>query len=242
MGVVGRAPATDHGPTMEGGSMGAASGLRDSSELSVSQAARLLGVSVSSLRAWAAVGDVPHARTAGGHRRFRRDDLQHFLAEHGGTLPDGDAGSSRRLLGVRLPAHEAAGALIAGHRDEIVTNAEHLDPAGEARTPRARAARHSRIAHLVDDLAAGLASGDLGDAIRLVDWWAYRAGAAGMSMCGPAGDVLAVSRAADRAMIATGGSPGAIRAVRHACDRLVAAAAAGYASGSGARWEVADAA
>ena len=61
--------------------MGASSVVGDGSELSVSQAARLLGVSVSSLRAWAAVGDVPHARTAGGHRRFRRDDLQRFIAE-----------------------------------------------------------------------------------------------------------------------------------------------------------------
>lgn len=222
--------------------MGAASELRDSSELSVSQAARLLGVSVSSLRAWAAVGDVPHARTAGGHRRFRRDDLQGFLAAHGGSLPDGESRVSRRLIGIRIPAHEAAAAIIAAHRDDIIASAERLDPAGETRAPRARAARQSRITHLVDDLATGLASGDLGDAMRLVDWWSYRAGAAGMPMAGPAGDVLAVSRAIDRAVTAGGGSPGAIRAVRHAADRLVATTAGGFASGSGARWEVADAA
>ena len=222
--------------------MGASSVVGDGSELSVSQAARLLGVSVSSLRAWAAVGDVPHARTAGGHRRFRRDDLQRFLAAHGGTLPDGETVRSRRLMGTRIPAHDAAAAIIAAHRDTIVARAEQFDPAGEARAPRARAARHSRIAHLVDDLSAGLGSGDMGDAVRLVDWWSYRAGAAGMPMCGPAGDVLAVSRAVDRAVMGGGGSPGAIRAVRHACDRLVSATASGFASGSGARWEVADAA
>ena len=41
--------------------------------LSVSAAARLLGVSSSSLRAWAAAGRVPHVRTPGGHRRFELD-------------------------------------------------------------------------------------------------------------------------------------------------------------------------
>jgi excisionase family DNA binding protein len=220
--------------------MGASSELHDSSELSVSQAARLLGVSVSSLRAWAAVGDVPHARTAGGHRRFRRDDLQRFLAAHGGSLPDGESVPARRLMGVRIPAHDAAAVIITARRDDIIASAERLDPAGETRAPRARAARRSRIAHLVDDLAMGVASGNLGDAVRLVDWWSYRAGAAGMPMCGPAGDVLAVSRAVDRAVASGGGSPGSIRAVRHACDRLVSASAIGFASGSGARWEVAD--
>ena len=222
--------------------MGASTVIGDGSELSVSQAARLLGVSVSSLRAWAAVGDVPHARTAGGHRRFRRDDLQRFVAAHGGTLPDGETVRSRRLMGTRIPAHEAAAALVAARHDDIVARAEQFDPAGDTRAPRARAARHSRIGHLVDDLAAGLRSGDMGDAVRLVDWWSYRAGAAGMPMSGPAGDVLAVSRAVDRAVTEGGGSPGAIRAVRHACDRLVSATASGFASGSGARWEVADAA
>lgn len=222
--------------------MGATSAVGDGPELSVSQAARLLGVSVSSLRAWAAVGDVPHVRTAGGHRRFRRDDLQRFLAAHGGALPDGEGTGVPRLMGTRIPAHDAAARIVAAHRAHIVARAERIDPSGEARSPRARAARHSRIGHLVDALTSGLSSGDLGDAVRLVDWWSYRAGAAGVPMSGPAGDVLAVSRAVDRAVIAGGGSPGAIRAVRHACDRLVSVTASGYASGSGARWEVADAA
>jgi len=49
--------------------------------LSISGAARALGVSTSTLRAWAADGSVPHVRTAGGHRRFNPDALAEWLAE-----------------------------------------------------------------------------------------------------------------------------------------------------------------
>ena len=51
--------------------------------LTVSAAARLLGVSSSSLRAWAAAGRVPHVRTPGGHRRFELDELVRWLSERG---------------------------------------------------------------------------------------------------------------------------------------------------------------
>jgi excisionase family DNA binding protein len=48
--------------------------------LSVSAAARALGVSPSTLRLWASEGRVPHVRTAGGHRRFDPDVLRDWLA------------------------------------------------------------------------------------------------------------------------------------------------------------------
>ena len=48
--------------------------------LSVSAAARALGVSPSTLRLWASEGRVPHVRTAGGHRRFDPEALRQWLA------------------------------------------------------------------------------------------------------------------------------------------------------------------
>ena len=48
--------------------------------LSVAAAAELLGVSTSTLRAWAAEGRVPYTTTAGGHRRFSRTDLAALVA------------------------------------------------------------------------------------------------------------------------------------------------------------------
>jgi excisionase family DNA binding protein len=49
--------------------------------LPISDAAKALGVSTSTLRAWAADGQVPHVRTAGGHRRFNPDALAEWIAE-----------------------------------------------------------------------------------------------------------------------------------------------------------------
>jgi excisionase family DNA binding protein len=44
--------------------------------LNLSEAAELLGVHPSTVRQWANRGELPAHRTAGGHRRFRRDDLE----------------------------------------------------------------------------------------------------------------------------------------------------------------------
>lgn len=43
--------------------------------LSLSQAAKQLGVHPSTVRSWADHGDLPSQRTQGGHRRFRRSDV-----------------------------------------------------------------------------------------------------------------------------------------------------------------------
>lgn len=56
--------------------------IRDRDWLNLSEAARLLGVHPSSVRAWADKGDLPSQRTRGGHRRFRRADLEQWLARH----------------------------------------------------------------------------------------------------------------------------------------------------------------
>lgn len=43
--------------------------------LNLSEAAELLGVHPSTVRAWADRGEIPVHKTAGGHRRFRREEL-----------------------------------------------------------------------------------------------------------------------------------------------------------------------
>ena len=57
---------------------------RDDSEwLTLGQAARFLGVAQSTIRKWSDNGRVPAFYTPGGHRRYRRTDLESFLDRSG---------------------------------------------------------------------------------------------------------------------------------------------------------------
>src|SRR6476646_11200833 len=57
---------------------------RDDSEwLTLGQAARFLGVAQSTIRKWSDQGRVPAFYTPGGHRRYRRGDLDAFLERSG---------------------------------------------------------------------------------------------------------------------------------------------------------------
>ncbi len=56
--------------------------------LTLSSAASLLGVHPSTLRLWADQGEVASARTAGGHRRFRRNDIESFVAARREARPE----------------------------------------------------------------------------------------------------------------------------------------------------------
>ncbi len=56
---------------------------RDPEWLTLGQAARFLGVAQSTIRKWSDQGRVPAFYTPGGHRRYRRDDLEAFLARSG---------------------------------------------------------------------------------------------------------------------------------------------------------------
>jgi excisionase family DNA binding protein len=57
---------------------------RDDSEwLTLGQAARFLGVAQSTIRKWSDQGRVPAFYTPGGHRRYRRSDLEAFLDRSG---------------------------------------------------------------------------------------------------------------------------------------------------------------
>jgi excisionase family DNA binding protein len=67
----------------------------ESDWLTLGQAAKYLGMAQSTIRKWSDNGRLPAFYTPGGHRRYRRSDLDQFL-ERGGTF------SPRRAEGTRL--------------------------------------------------------------------------------------------------------------------------------------------
>ena len=54
--------------------------------LTTTEAARIAGVGTSSVKRWADSNLLRCVRTVGGHRRFRREELERFLCEHGSSL------------------------------------------------------------------------------------------------------------------------------------------------------------
>lgn len=71
--------------------------------LNLSEAAELLGVHSATVRAWSDRGELPTQRTAGGHRRFRRADLE---AWRGGT---GRVQERRQLTSAQLVVQNMLG-------------------------------------------------------------------------------------------------------------------------------------
>jgi excisionase family DNA binding protein len=63
--------------------------------LTLGQAAKYLGVAQSTIRKWSDLGRVPAFYTPGGHRRYRRSDLDAFLERSG---PGGRTRSGPRVL------------------------------------------------------------------------------------------------------------------------------------------------
>jgi excisionase family DNA binding protein len=57
--------------------------------LTLGQAAKYLGVAQSTIRKWSDQGRVPAFYTPGGHRRYRRGDLDAFLQRSGPSGSDG---------------------------------------------------------------------------------------------------------------------------------------------------------
>lgn len=49
--------------------------------LTSGEVARAVGASIAAVQAWADQGVLPSFRTPGGHRRFRREDVETFLAK-----------------------------------------------------------------------------------------------------------------------------------------------------------------
>jgi excisionase family DNA binding protein len=55
--------------------------------LGLTAAAQMLGIHPSTLRVWADKGDIPSHRTAGGHRRFKRAELEVWAAARRTSQP-----------------------------------------------------------------------------------------------------------------------------------------------------------
>src|SRR5579864_6733320 len=58
-------------------------GRSDPEWLTLGQAARYLGVAQSTIRKWSDLKQIPAFYTPGGHRRFKRGDLDRFLERSG---------------------------------------------------------------------------------------------------------------------------------------------------------------
>lgn len=215
------------------GRAGAAPGRAPAGQLlSVSAAARLLGVSPSSLRAWAAAGRVPHVRTPGGHRRFELDELVRWLAERGGT-PPAPQPRLQELVPTRIEPmprmaevlREAADSVMEAFDDELA----RTRPSGAA---RGSASRRARVMGALDSLADALAAGDLGDCYRDAEWEGFRHGASGQPGDAPVTEALALRRAVDRVLAPVfAGRPAEQRAVERSLDRMAVRVASGYAEG-----------
>jgi excisionase family DNA binding protein len=200
--------------------------------LSVSAAARLLGVSSSSLRAWAAAGRVPHVRTPGGHRRFELDELVRWLGERGGAPP---APSQRtgELVPTRIEPLPALAEELRQRSAVVVTAFE--EELAQTRAPgaaRAAAGRRARVGAALDSLADALEAGDLGECYGEAEWEGFRHGASGQPGDTVVTEALAVRRAVDRMLApACEGRPLDQRALERALDRMAVRVASGYADG-----------
>ncbi len=200
--------------------------------LSVSAAARLLGVSSSSLRAWAAAGRVPHVRTPGGHRRFELDELVRWLAERGGA-PPAPQHRLQELVPTRFEAMpETAAVLAEASGDVLAAFEEELSRARPSGAIRPSVARRSRVLGVLEALTEALESGDLAACYRDAEWEGFRHGASGQPGDAPVTEALALRRAVDR-VLAPGiaeNAPGR-RVVERSLDRMAVRVAAGYADG-----------
>ncbi len=165
--------------------------------LSVSAAAKALGVSPSTLRLWASEGRVPHVRTAGGHRRFDPEVLRQWLARR----PARAVRPARPASVEIVAAPELADALRA--RAELVSDAVESLVEGPAEAAYRRlpaAERRGVVRAWVDALADAFESGSLADALERAETYGRGHGLAGSSAEVTLGGSLALERAIDRAV------------------------------------------
>ena len=109
---------------------------REPEWLTLGQAAKYLGVAQSTIRKWSDVGRVPAFYTPGGHRRYRRSDLDVFLERSGpgGKTKDGpvvlvvdDDPGVRELVRVNLEL-EGYSVLEAGSAEQGMQALEDESP------------------------------------------------------------------------------------------------------------------
>jgi len=167
--------------------------------LSVSAAARALGVSPSTLRLWASEGRVPHVRTAGGHRRFDPQALRQWLARQ----PARPSRPARPAAAQILVSTTLAEVLRA--RADLVSDAVEALVEGPAEAAYRRlppAERRGVVRAWVDALADGFATGSLTEALERAETYGRGHGLAGSSAEVTLGGSLALERAMDRALAA----------------------------------------
>jgi excisionase family DNA binding protein len=167
----------------------------DPAWLSISGAAHALGVSTSTIRAWAADGRIPHARTAGGHRRFNPDALAAWLTER----PDPGMPREERTTHV-MRSPEAADALMqrAGRIAELAGN--ELAPVATNGSGAAAHERHQAVLDWVSVIARALRTGRLGDALARAEAHGRAHGAAGSPAEVALAGAVAIERAVDDAL------------------------------------------
>lgn len=203
--------------------------------VSVSVAARMLGVSASSLRAWAAAGVVPHQRTSGGHRRFDVSELKDWLDARGGAPPGTPTPAAPpELLPTRIDTLPRIAAAVRQAESQIVAAVEaEIALSGARASVRASASRSRRVAAAVATLAAAVESGDLAGSFREAEWQGFRGGASGAPGETAIVEPLAFRRAVERAVAPSlQHSPDAERRLlERALDRMVIRTAVGYSEG-----------
>lgn len=167
--------------------------------LSVSAAARALGVSPSTLRLWASEGRVPHVRTAGGHRRFDPEALRQWLA----SQPARATRPSRQASAAIAAAPALAEALRA-RADEVSDAVEALveGPAETAYRRLPPVERRAVVRAWVDALADAFQTGSLNEALERAETYGRGHGLAGSSAEVTLGGSLVLERAMDRALAA----------------------------------------
>lgn len=165
--------------------------------LSVSSAARALGVSPSTLRLWASEGRVPHVRTAGGHRRFDPEALRQWLARQ----PARNARPARQGV-IRISAEPALAEALRTRADLVSDAVETLveGPAEAAYRRLPPAERRGVVRAWVDALADAFENGSLADALERAETYGRGHGLAGSSAEVTLGGSLALERAMDRAL------------------------------------------
>jgi excisionase family DNA binding protein len=167
--------------------------------LSVSAAARALGVSPSTLRLWASEGRVPHVRTAGGHRRFDPEALRQWLAQQP-ARPNRPARPAAAHVTVSPTLADALRA-----RADLVSEAVEALVEGPAEAAYRRlppTERRAVVRAWVDALADAFAGGDLSEALERAETYGRGHGLAGSSAEVTLGGSLALERAMDRALAA----------------------------------------
>lgn len=90
--------------------------------LTSKQAARVLGVSEASIKRWADSGLLPMEKTAGGHRRFRPEDISAMRRERVQTTPSDNGHDSEGVRGAVARSTNVAtgGVLSTENQDALV--------------------------------------------------------------------------------------------------------------------------